>query len=574
MLKNVKCELFACFLRIFRSMKRQKIYILIALMSLALLGLIAFQLYWIRNAIQLSEQQFEQEVQQALAKVAQRLEKQEVISLSVGSSYSFQYSHRKDAPSRQRDRERNGKQPRVQVYSRQGNAYLQLPGDSLSIPVPSPPDSVPAEHFPDRPPVPREEGMYSRLESIQNQRAQLEEQLRHIEEKKKIARDIQQHLREKQQYANVVISQFFQENEPIEERINQQQLDTLLHKTFQEHGIGAAYEYGVINVPQQKLIYYSAEVPRELAESPYKAALFPNDFFGSQSFLAVSFPNKAGYLLKQVGFTLTSSALLMLTVIGCFAYAIHTIFRQKKLSEMKNDFINNMTHEFKTPIATVSMACEALADPELSRQPNILQRYLGIIKEENTRLGLQVEKVLQIARLERERMELKPEPVQVHELIEHVAEKVQLQLGGRRTGERGFIHLRLMAERPLIEADRLHLTNILTNLLDNAIKYAKEEVDIKIETKEVMGDNKQPLLQLLVEDKGIGISRENLNKIFDKFYRVPTGNVHNVKGFGLGLAYVKFSVEAHGGSIRADSKAGVGSRFIIQLPKTQPNAKR
>ena len=529
MLKNVKSELFDCFLRNFGSMKRQKIYILIALMSLALLGLITFQLYWIRNAIQLSEQQFEQEVQQALAKVAQRLEKQEVISLSVGSSYSFQYSHREDATSRQRDRERNSKQPRVQVYSRQGNSYLELLGDSLSIHVPSPPDTVPAEHFPERPPVPLEEWMASRLESLHNQRAQMEERLRNMEEKKRIARDIQQHLREKQQYANVVISQFFQENEPIEERINQQQLDTLLHKTFQEHGVGAAYEYGVINVPQQKLVYYSAEVPQELVESPYKAALFPNDFFGSQSLLAVSFPNKTGYLLKQVGFTLTSSALLMLTV---------------------------------------SMACEALSDPELSRQPNILQRYLGIIQEENTRLGLQVEKVLQIARLDRERLELKPEAVQVHELIEHIAEKVQLQLG-----ERGFIHLQLMAERPLIEADRLHLTNILTNLLDNAIKYSKEEVDIRIQTEDIRGGNNQPMLQLVVEDKGIGISRENLNKIFDKFYRVPTGNVHNVKGFGLGLAYVKYSVEAHGGSIRAESKAALGSRFIIQLPKTQPNGK-
>ena len=235
---------------------------------------------------------------------------------------------------------------------------------------------------------------------------------------------------------------------------------------------------------------------------------------------------------------------------------------------MKNDFINNMTHEFKTPIATVSMACEALNDPDVSRQPNILQRYLGIIKEENTRLGMQVEKVLQIARLDRQQLELKLEQVNVHELIERIAEKQQLQLGNR-----GQIHLQLNAQQAVIEGDRLHLTNIFSNLLDNAIKYSKEPAAITIYTAELPGREK-PMLQIVVEDKGIGISKENLNKIFDKFYRVPTGNVHNVKGFGLGLAYVKFSVEAHGGSIRTESRQGFGSRFIVQLPKIQPHAKR
>ena len=555
-------------------MKRQKIYILIALMSLAMLGLIAFQLYWIRNAIQLSEQQFEQEVQQALAEVAQRLEKQEVISLSVGSSLSFQYHHP------QNREERDTRNPRVQVFGRKGNPsagnsitgniYLDLLADTLNFNAPPPPDTVPMEALPEEPPIPLEDWRAQRLENLQDRRRQMEERLRHMEEQRKMAREIREHLREKQQYSNMVISQFFQENEPIEERINKEQLDTLLHKAFREHGVGAAYEYGVINVPQRRLVHYSAEAPEELAQSPYKAALFPNDFFGSQSILAVSFPNKTGYLLSQVGFTLASSALLMLTVVGCFAYAIHTIFRQKKLSEMKNDFINNMTHEFKTPIATVSMACEALGDPDVSRQPNILQRYLGIIREENVRLGQQVEKVLQIARLDRQKLELKPEPVNIHALIERIVEKQQLQLGGR---DRGTINLQLKAEAPVVEADPMHLNSIISNLLDNAIKYSPQEVNVSISTSDTGKNEQNASLQLVVEDKGLGISRENLSKIFDKFYRVPTGNIHNVKGFGLGLAYVKFSVEAHGGSIRVESKVGQGSRFIVHLPKTQPNAK-
>jgi two-component system phosphate regulon sensor histidine kinase PhoR len=552
MLKSVKQEILASFLCNFKVMNSRKIYILIGLMSLALLGLIGFQLYWIRSAVQLSEQQFEQEVQQALIKVVQRLEKQEIINMSVGTPFGY-HRRREQEPAGAGDERpaRPGRRQSFQqfhFYSNQdGGFQFEVFTDSSGI------------GFPDERPERQERGGQQRQERRNFRDA---EQYRQELEQK-----LQEHLSKRQSYANVTISQFRQESQPIDQRINQVQLDTVLQKTLAEHGISTDYLYAVFSIPERKIVYYTAEKPQQLADSPYKAALFPNDFFGSRSFLAISFPNKRGFILGQVGFSLASSALLMLTVIGCFAYAIHTIFRQKKLGEMKNDFINNMTHEFKTPIATVSMACEALHDPDLSRQPNILNRYLGIIREENTRLGLQVEKVLQIARLDREKLELKPEPVNVHELIEGIVEKLQLQLG-----DRGFIGMHLMADQPVIEADQLHLTNILSNLLDNAIKYSRQEAEISIHTAEV-SQSEGKLLQLVVEDKGIGISRENLQKIFDKFYRVPTGNVHNVKGFGLGLAYVKLGVEAHGGTIRAESKPGTGTRFIIQLPKTQIHAK-
>lgn len=543
-------------------MNPRKIYILIGLMSVALLGLILFQLYWIRSAVEMSERQFEQEVQQALAEVVQRLEKQEVIQMSVGNPATY-YRNRHEEVSGFAYSYSSGSKPnqgssQFRVFS-SGNGYqLELLLDSLRIKTVS--DSLRRQ---------AEEMRHRHFETIDQHRRELKNHRQQLEKHRQELEDkLEEHIIKRQRYANIAISQFRQENRTIDQRINQEQLDTLLQKTLAERGISADYQYAVFSIPQRKIVYHTAHTPEQLAESPYKAALFPNDFFGSQSFLAVEFPNKTGYLLRQVGLTLASSAMLMLTVIGCFAYAIHTIFRQKKLSEIKNDFINNMTHEFKTPIATVSMACEALTDPDLSRQPNILSRYLGIIREENTRLGLQVEKVLQIARLDRQQLELKPETINVHELIERITEKLQLQLE-----ERGFIHMCLMAEQPIVEADRLHLTNILSNLLDNAIKYSKEEADITIYTAEVP-QSKGNLLQLVVEDKGIGISRENLSKIFDKFYRVPTGNLHNVKGFGLGLAYVKFSVEAHGGTIRAESRPGIGSRFIIQLPKTQAHAKQ
>ncbi len=554
MLKYVKNEFLAAFLCNFKEMKRRKIYLLIALMSFALLGLIGFQLSWIRNAVELSEQQFEQEVQQALTEVAQRLEKQEIIGLSMD------FPPPPPSPPAFRNDNKGNRHNPHQFFSEEEEeeeeeeSYMESFADSIRA---------------------HAEAMRERLRENPNfpdQSEQLRrrsEQLRRMAEAKRMEKlkELQEHILQRQQMANMAITQFFRENQSIQERINQHQLDTLLKKSLAEHGINADYNYGVVNVQERKIIFFTADAPEELLNSTYKAALFPNDFFGSSGFLAVNFPNKTGYILRQVGFTLASSALLMLTVIGCFGYAIHTIFRQKKLSEMKNDFINNMTHEFKTPIATVSMACEALNDPEVSRQPNILQRYLGIIKEENTRLGMQVEKVLQIARLDRQSLELKLETVNVHDLIERAAEKQQLQLG-----DKGSINLQLNAVLPVIEADRLHLNNAISNLLDNAIKYSEKVVDITVYTSEITAGGHSKL-QIVVEDKGIGISKENLSKIFDKFYRVPTGNIHNVKGFGLGLAYVKFSVEAHGGNIRAESRPGTGSRFIIQLPKTQNHGK-
>lgn len=533
-------------------MNSRNIYILIGLMSLALLGLIGFQLYWIRNAVQLSEQQFEQEVQRALIKVVARLEKQEIINMTVDSSpFGYHQNTEKQQPGAQQDERGAKRRPtpsfqQFHFFSNGNQVQLEVLADNEQLKIFS--DSL---------------GL-----GIHEKGRQLRQRFREAERHREVfEQNLQEHLRQRQKYAHSTISQFRQESKPIDQRINQEQLDTVLHKTLSEHGIHADYQYAVFSVPERKIVYYTAKAPQQLAGSPYQAALFPNDYFGSRSFLSLAFSNKQGYLLQQVGFTLASSALLMLTVIGCFGYAIHTIFRQKKLGEMKNDFINNMTHELKTPIATVSMACEALHDPDLSRQPNILQRYLGIIREENTRLGLQVEKVLQIARLDRQKLELKPEPVNIHEHIESIVDKLQLQLG-----DRGFITTSLMAEEPIIEADQLHLTNILSNLLDNAIKYSKEEAEIQIRTAEAP-QSEGNFLQLVVEDKGIGISRENLPKIFDKFYRVPTGNVHNVKGFGLGLSYVKLSVETHGGSIRAESKPGFGARFILLLPKTQKHAK-
>lgn len=235
------------------------------------------------------------------------------------------------------------------------------------------------------------------------------------------------------------------------------------------------------------------------------------------------------------------------------------MLRQKKLSEIKNDFINNMTHEFKTPIATISLAVDALRNIKVQQDPKKMTYFSDIIKEENQRMNRQVETILKSALLDRQEVQLNLKPLNAHQIIQDVADNFMLRLQEKD----GTLELNLNAERDLIEADEVHFSNLVNNLLDNAVKYSKENVAPKV-CIHTYTDKKNFVLR--IEDNGIGMNRETLKRIFEKFYRAHTGNIHNVKGFGLGLSYVKTVVEAHDGLIKADSTLGKGSCFTIELP--------
>jgi two-component system phosphate regulon sensor histidine kinase PhoR len=240
------------------------------------------------------------------------------------------------------------------------------------------------------------------------------------------------------------------------------------------------------------------------------------------------------------------------------------MLRQKKLADIKNDFINNMTHEFKTPISTISLAVEVMKDNEVKKDSSKMSRYLNIIQDENRRLGTQVEKVLQMALLDKGEVKLRLGEVDVHETIEQVLTNLSVQIEQKN----GIVNLELEAENPAIEADEVHLTNIIYNLLDNANKYSPENPVITIRT-----ENAGNALKISILDKGIGMTKEQITRIFERFYRVPTGNLHDVKGFGLGLSYVKKMVESHNGQIFVESKLGEGSKFeiIFTTPPTVPS---
>jgi two-component system phosphate regulon sensor histidine kinase PhoR len=342
----------------------------------------------------------------------------------------------------------------------------------------------------------------------------------------------------------------------IYERLNHVMLDTLLKKQFAEEGISLPFEYGVRD--NGNFVFASFNKDENFSKSKtYKVKLFPNDTFQQDQTLQVYFPEKKNYILKNLWSIFGSSFLLIAFVGGIFYYSVNSLLNQKKLSNIKNDFINNMTHELKTPVSTIALALEVIKDKDINKSPEKTERYLNIITEENRRLGTQIEKVLQIAKLEKGDLNLHFEPIDINEVLDQVVKNqgVQMEQNGVK------LNLDLQAAETIVSADRVHLTNIIFNLMDNAIKYSKEQPEISIATS-----NTATALSITISDNGIGIPKDQLSKIFEKFYRVPKGDLHDVKGFGLGLSYVKNMVEMHKGSITVNSKIDEGTDFSINLP--------
>ena len=359
-------------------------------------------------------------------------------------------------------------------------------------------------------------------------------------------------------YRNILTSS----NRRPSDRINRKLLDSLLEQNFFSHGVTIPFQFAVktVDSPARFLFVSNTSTTDESYQSRgYKAALFPDDVFGEdRNYFYVYFPEQNNFLLRQVWEPFWTSILLILAVMACFWVAANTILKQKKLADIKNDFINNMTHEFKTPVSTISLACEMLQDKTVQQAPSMFGRYLGVIQDENKRLSRQIEKVLQTALIERSEVELNPVELNVHEVIEQVLENIGVQIEQKN----GEVLLDLQANNPMIEADEVHLTNIIHNLLDNANKYSATAPNITISTYDLPEG-----IKIIIADKGLGMSKESIKHIFEKFYRVSTGNVHDVKGFGLGLSYVKKMIERHQGQINVESKIGQGSSFEISLPR-------
>lgn len=498
----------------------------------ALLGLCVIQYYWISGAVEQKHEHFEQDVREALMQVSRKYNNQ-----VTGNSLKRRLSYHRQSFVLNPHPNRDG---RVHVYEEfvsdsagsrnMSSRNKSYPGDTLTHEYNSAISANTINKSARRPGIPgiSSSGDLSTPGMLFNS---LFDEVVHIN----VYND----------YSTYIDTSL---------------VDSLLKNELMSRGINTRYMWAILNTP---VYVFNPEHPSKnafqdsLLTSRYRVCLTPNNLFSQPRMLSIYFPNEHSFILRSMWLMLILSAMFILFIILLFYYSITTIFRQKQLSEIKNDFISNMTHELKTPISTISLACEVLGDEDISKTKERTDRYLTMIKEENKRLGLLVESVLQTALLDKGNFKLKPVNVDLHEVILQAIGNVQLSVD-KKDGE---ISVDLRAGRHELLADHTHVQNVIYNLLDNAIKYTPGRPSIRIYTEE-LGDS----IEFCVQDNGIGISRENQKKIFEKLYRVPTGNIHDVKGFGLGLSYVKAIVEKHGGQVWVESEPGKGSNFHVRLP--------
>jgi two-component system, OmpR family, phosphate regulon sensor histidine kinase PhoR len=343
----------------------------------------------------------------------------------------------------------------------------------------------------------------------------------------------------------------------VNSQINASNLDFFLRKYFEENALNEDFDYAIYDCHDERMMY-GKYVSYTSSKDSLKVEKDFAKLDDATYYFVVRFPKRASSILSNMSLTLVFTAISLLTVIF-FIYSLTVILRQKRLSELQKDFINNMTHEFKTPISTIKVAADVFAStPSVSSDPR-LARYAQIIREQNNRLNTQVEKVLQLTRIDRNTLDLNKEVINVHELLATILPAMQVKIEEKD----GNLSQNLAATQPYIKADTLHLTNIIHNLLDNAVKYSKDgKPDIQVRT-----EDKGKSIRLVIADKGIGIDKEHQKKVFFRFYRVPTGNIHNVKGFGLGLFYVKNIIQAHGWLIELDSELNRGTTITMEMPK-------
>jgi two-component system, OmpR family, phosphate regulon sensor histidine kinase PhoR len=452
-------------------MSKRLIWIVTVFTGLAMAALILVQAYWIKNAIEVQKQQFNQLITRAMIDISMDVERWEVMNMST-------------------------------------NVISQVPGSN--------------------------EPSSSQLDR---------------------KREAERWLKNRRIFVDRVIAGMLNVSEKIENRISSSQLETVMQKVFAESGIDLPYEYAVTRWNNE--VAYQSEAYDPVGKISYRVKLFPDDLYVNSNYLNIYFPEKESFLFKSLSYLTFSSLVLTLAILMSFALAVFIMFRQKRLSEIRSDFVSNMTHELKTPISTISLASQLLGDKSIPAEAKNADQISKIITEECRRLGNQVEKVLQTAVFDKGKLRLRLGEVDVHEIITGVVETFSIQVKSRS----GKITTSLKAAECRLQADQVHITNLLSNLLDNAIKYCNRNPEIVVGTS-----NRKDYLVISVSDNGIGISKNDQKRVFEKFYRVPTGNIHSVKGFGLGLSYVKMIAEEHQGYVEVESEVYAGSTFNVYLP--------
>ncbi len=516
-------------------MKRITIVLLAVFFFLAITGLVLIQLYWIRGAVVITDQQFRYLANKALESVVLDLEEKELIKnivedIDPASTDSITAIIPANSPLAKKI---HGYQPNSALLETYG---LNNPGKPIAITSSGHKIFISSENI----------STYSTDETIEPS-----SQITSSEIKGRVTNKIVS--------LEKIMEKILRNTPDIRERINPEKLKVELRTALNNVGIYLNFEYS-IRSGRYGTIWKTPGFNDKPGTNKFIIQLFPNDPVPSQNQIVLYCLQEQHYKFEKIGnlgfITLLFILILIILSTGTFI----VIFRQKKISEIRNDFINNMTHELKTPISTISLASQMMADKTIADKDKNIDGLAKVISDESMRLKFQVEKVLQMAIFERMIMKLNLVEMDVHGIIDKAVDNFALQINDRN----GTINIDFQATRPLAIIDEVHFLNSISNLIDNAIKYSKDKPDITISTR----NNKKGIV-ISIEDKGIGIGKENLKRIFDKFFRVHSGNVHNIKGFGLGLSYVKKIIDEHNGSIKVESQINKGTKFIIFLPQNK-----
>ena len=522
------------FIDTFANMKQKTIWAIAIIMGLSFLSLLFLQLIYIQEMVEMKKEQFDESVNRALYQAARNLELNETLRyLEKDVNETERRALRNDSIATRSGRVNDVVQHSHQyaVAGKDGTIYSSFELKTIT----TKPSQMPKAMI---------------LRTDRNSISEASKSLQAIVKNR--------YVYQKALLDEVVYSILYSASDkPLKERINFKLLDQDLKAELMNNGINIPYHF-TVSTQDGREVYRCPDYTDEGEKYTYTQVLFHNDPQAKMGIVKIHFPEMDRYIFASVRFMIPS-VIFTVVLLVTFIFTIMVIFRQKRLTEIKNDFINNMTHELKTPISSISLAAQMLNDESLNKSPTMLKHIGGIINDESKRLRFLVEKVLQMSMFDRKKAIFKRKELDLNELIENVANTFSLRV--EHTG--GKIYTETDAVDSSIYVDEVHFTNVIFNLMDNAVKYCKPDAPLNLYIK-TWNDNEH--LYLSIRDTGIGIKKENLKKIFEKFYRVHTGNRHDVKGFGLGLAYVKNIIALHKGEIHVESEYGKGTKFTIILP--------
>lgn len=515
-------------------MKKRTIWTIAIIMGISFLGLLFLQLKYIQEMADMKKEQFDESVNRALYQASRNMELNETLRyLEKDINETERKAYRNDSLGT-RSGQPDGSLQHSHQYSvagKDGTVYSSFELKTIT----SKPSQMPKAMI---------------LRSDKNSLSEASKSMQEILKNR--------YVYQRALLDEVVYSMLYSASErPLRERINFKLLDQDLKAELMNNGINLQYHF-TVSTPDGREIYRCSDYTDSGEDYSYSQVLFRNDPASKMGVVKVHFPDMDSYIFSSVRFMIPS-VIFTLVLLVTFIFTIVIIFRQKRYTEMRNDFINNMTHELKTPISSISLAAQMLNDETVKKSSSMMSHLGGVINDEAKRLRFLVEKVLQMSMFERKKAIFKMKQLDLNEMVESVANTFTLRV--EHTG--GKIYTEIEAVNSTIYVDEMHFQNVIFNLMDNAVKYRKPDQPINIYIRTWNDDTS---LYLSIRDTGVGIKKDNLKKVFEKFYRVHTGNVHDVKGFGLGLAYVKKIIDLHKGDITVESEYGKGTKFTIKLP--------